>query len=34
LLADDAELKQREHAALRAVMNARYRRSLELFRVG
>jgi ATP-dependent DNA helicase RecG len=34
LLADDPELRHGEHAALRAVMNARYRRSLELFRVG
>jgi ATP-dependent DNA helicase RecG len=34
LLADDPELKRREHAALRSVLNARYRRSLELFRVG
>jgi ATP-dependent DNA helicase RecG len=34
LLADDPELRGREHAPLRAVMNARYRRSLELFRVG
>jgi ATP-dependent DNA helicase RecG len=34
MLADDPELRGREHAPLRAVMNARYRRSLELFRVG
>jgi ATP-dependent DNA helicase RecG len=34
LLAADPELKRREHAALRTVLNARYRRSLELFRVG
>jgi ATP-dependent DNA helicase RecG len=34
LLADDPELKQRDHAPLRAVLNARYSRSLELFRVG
>jgi ATP-dependent DNA helicase RecG len=34
LLADDPELRRREHTALRSVMNARYRRSLELFRVG
>ena len=34
LLADDPELRHRDHAPLRAVMNARYRRSLELFRVG
>ena len=34
LLAEDPELRHRDHAPLRAVMNARYRRSLELFRVG
>jgi ATP-dependent DNA helicase RecG len=34
ILADDPELRQRDHAALRLVMNARYRRALELFRVG
>jgi len=34
LLSDDPDLKQREHAPLRAVLNARYSRSLELFRVG
>ena len=34
LLAGDPELAMREHSALRAVLNARYRRSLELFRVG
>jgi ATP-dependent DNA helicase RecG len=34
LLAEDPELERREHAALRAVLNARYSRSLELFRVG
>ena len=34
LLSDDPELSRREHAALRTVLNARYRRSLELFRVG
>jgi ATP-dependent DNA helicase RecG len=34
LLSADPELKQREHAALRSVLNARYRRSIELFRVG
>jgi ATP-dependent DNA helicase RecG len=34
ILAEDAELRRREHAPLRAVMNARYRRALELFRVG
>jgi len=34
LLSDDPDLKQNEHAPLRAVLNARYSRSLELFRVG
>jgi ATP-dependent DNA helicase RecG len=34
LLAGDPELRSRPHAPLRAVLNARYRRSLELFRVG
>ena len=34
LLANDPELQRREHAPLRAVLNARYSRSLELFRVG
>jgi ATP-dependent DNA helicase RecG len=34
LLAEDPELRHRDNAALRSVMNARYRRSLELFRVG
>lgn len=34
LLAADPDLKRRDHAALRAVLNARYSRSLELFRVG
>jgi ATP-dependent DNA helicase RecG len=34
LLAEDPELKQRDHAPLRTVLNARYTRSLELFRVG
>jgi ATP-dependent DNA helicase RecG len=34
LLSQDPELKQRDHASLRSVMNARYSRSLELFRVG
>jgi ATP-dependent DNA helicase RecG len=34
LLADDPELTRKEHSALRKVLNARYRRSLELFRVG
>jgi ATP-dependent DNA helicase RecG len=34
LLAGDPELKQRDHAPLRSVLNARYSRSLELFRVG
>ena len=34
LLAQDPELKEREHARLRAVMNARYSKALELFRVG
>jgi hypothetical protein len=30
----DPELRLREHAPLRGVLNARYRRALELFRVG
>jgi ATP-dependent DNA helicase RecG len=34
LLAEDPELKRREHAAMRGVLNARYSRSIELFRVG
>jgi ATP-dependent DNA helicase RecG len=34
LLAADPALAMREHGMLRAVLNARYRRSLELFRVG
>ena len=34
LLLDDPELRHKEHAPLRGVMNARYARSLELFRVG
>ena len=34
LLGEDPELRTKEHAPLRAVLNARYRRSLELFRVG
>jgi ATP-dependent DNA helicase RecG len=34
LLSGDPELKQRDHAPLRSVLNARYSRSLELFRVG
>ena len=34
ILARDPELRLTEHAPLRAVMNARYARSLELFRVG
>jgi len=34
LLASDPELKQKEHAPVRAVLTARYSRSLELFRVG
>ncbi|MEX2178682.1 MAG: ATP-dependent DNA helicase RecG [Gemmatimonadaceae bacterium] len=34
LLGEDPELRAEEHAPLRAVLNARYRRSLELFRVG
>jgi len=34
LLRDDPELTRKEHASLRKVLNARYRRSLELFRVG
>ena len=34
LLAQDPELKKRDHAPLRKVLNARYSRSLELFRVG
>jgi ATP-dependent DNA helicase RecG len=34
LLGADPELRDKAHAPLRAVLNARYRRSLELFRVG
>jgi ATP-dependent DNA helicase RecG len=34
LLSVDPELRLREHAPLRGVLNARYRRALELFRVG
>ena len=34
LLEADPELRERAHAPLRAVLNARYSRSLELFRVG
>jgi ATP-dependent DNA helicase RecG len=34
LLSADPELRDKAHAPLRAVLNARYRRSLELFRVG
>jgi ATP-dependent DNA helicase RecG len=34
LLTDDPELSRRDHAGLRSVLNARYSRSLELFRVG
>ena len=34
ILGDDPELRRREHEPLRRVMNARYRRALELFRVG
>jgi len=34
LLSDDPELRAPEHAPLRAVLNARYSRSLALFRVG
>jgi ATP-dependent DNA helicase RecG len=34
LLAEDPELQRRDHGALRTVLNSRYRRSLELFRVG
>ncbi|HJQ20645.1 MAG TPA: helicase-related protein, partial [Gemmatimonadaceae bacterium] len=34
LLADDSELARAEHGTLRRVLNARYSRSLELFRVG
>jgi ATP-dependent DNA helicase RecG len=33
-LTEDPDLRQREHAPLRKVLNARYRRALELFRVG
>jgi ATP-dependent DNA helicase RecG len=34
LLAEDPELRAKDHGPLRTVLNARYRRSLELFRVG
>jgi ATP-dependent DNA helicase RecG len=34
LLGQDPELKRPEHASLRQVLNARYSRALELFRVG
>ena len=34
LLTADPELREKSHAPLRAVLNARYSRSLELFRVG
>ena len=34
ILSDDPTLATREHAPLRGVLNARYSRSLELFRVG
>jgi ATP-dependent DNA helicase RecG len=34
ILADDPELRRRDHEPLRRVMNARYRRAIELFRVG
>jgi ATP-dependent DNA helicase RecG len=34
LLADDPELEKREHAPLRAALQGRYARALELFRVG
>jgi len=34
LLSSDPELQAREHAALRTVLNARYSRALDLFRVG
>ena len=34
LLGDDATLRKKENAPLRAVLNARYSRALELFRVG
>ena len=34
LLGKDPELKRAEHASLRKVLNARYSRALELFRVG
>jgi len=34
LLGADPELRENSHAPLRAVLNARYQRSLELFRVG
>ena len=34
LLGRDPELKRVEHAPLRKILNARYSRALELFRVG
>ena len=34
ILTDDPELRRRDHEPLRRVMNARYRRAIELFRVG
>jgi len=34
ILSDDPELRERGHEPLRRVMNARYRRAIELFRVG
>jgi ATP-dependent DNA helicase RecG len=34
VLGEDPELRSRENAPMRAVLNSRYRRSIELFRVG
>ncbi|MEX2153480.1 MAG: ATP-dependent DNA helicase RecG [Gemmatimonadaceae bacterium] len=34
ILSEDPELRRKENGSLRTVLNARYRRSLELFRVG
>src|SRR5678815_2580881 len=34
ILSDDPELRQKAHEPLRRVMNSRYRRAIELFRVG
>jgi ATP-dependent DNA helicase RecG len=34
VLGEDPELRSREQAPMRAVLNSRYRRSIELFRVG